>query len=249
MMMENSVNGRNQHQIIRKDARNCFVETKSDSFPIGKIHLEFATYDASRPAGQRQTNHVNIYIDVAEFMSLAHFVLYGSCHAMMRSYKEVLKEIERYKKTNGGQLSQELKEKQDVINRPLYQSLGGTSAERLAQYGRSRKDGKSLSRNVKLFVGSKADYLLCAESGPGETDAKGLIVPKYGNKPEQRVSVSLSLSHLNEIMLITPEHYKAWLSSWYRSSYEAPKRSNGNVGVSNNVIEDGNKDADDMQMF
>lgn len=247
--MENNGNDRNQHQIIRKDARNCFVETKSDSFPIGKIHLEFATYDASRPAGQRQTNHVNIYIDFAEFMSLAHFILHGSCHAMMRSYKEAMKEIERYKKAYGIQLSQEMKEKQDVINRPLYQSLGGTSAERLAQYGRPRKDGKSLSRNVKLFVGSKADYLLCAESGPGETDAKGLIVPKYGNKPEQKVSVSLSLSHLNEIMLITLEHYKAWLSSWYAKNYEQPKRSNGKVVGSNDVMEDGSKDADDMQMF
>lgn len=247
--MENNGNDRNQYQIIRKDARNCFVEAKSDSFPIGKIHLEFATYDASRPVGQRQTNHVNIYIDVAEFMSLAHFILYGNCHAMMRTYKEAMIEIERYKKANGDQLSQELKNKQDVINRPLFQSLGGTSAERLAQYGRPRKDGKSLSRNVKLYVGSKADYLLCAESGAGETDAKGLIVPKYGNKPEQRVSVSLSLAHLNEIMLITPEHYRAWLSLWYANNYKVPKRSNGNVGGSNDVIENGSNDADDTQMF
>jgi hypothetical protein len=43
---------RNQYQVIRKDARGCFVETKSDSFPIGKVHMEFAAYDVNKPAGQ-----------------------------------------------------------------------------------------------------------------------------------------------------------------------------------------------------
>ncbi|MCB6647068.1 hypothetical protein LI154_17820 [[Clostridium] scindens] len=42
---------RNQHQIIRKDARNCFVESLNDAFEIGRIHFAFATYDLSRPIG------------------------------------------------------------------------------------------------------------------------------------------------------------------------------------------------------
>ena len=37
---------------------------------------------------------------------------------------------------------------------PLYESLGGTSAERLAQQKRSRSDGKSLSRRG-VFLGSQ----------------------------------------------------------------------------------------------
>ena len=51
---------RNQNQIIRKDARECFVESLSDAFSIGKAHFAFATYDVSRPAGQRQTNNIQI---------------------------------------------------------------------------------------------------------------------------------------------------------------------------------------------
>ena len=200
-MDNGNMQNRNQYQIIRKDARNCFVEIKSDCFPIGKVHLEFATYDASRPAGQRQTNHINIYIDASEFLSLGHFILHGSCHARMAA----------------------LKQKDSAeMNTPLYQSLGGTSATRLASSGRSRKDGKSLSRNVRLFVGKKADYLLCAECGPGEEDAKGLIVPKYGNSPEQKVSVSLSCGHLNEIMLMTKAHYEAWLGSQLYMDFQVP---------------------------
>ncbi len=62
---------RNQHQIIRKDARNCFVESLNDAFEIGRIHLAFATYDLSRPIGQRQTNNIHIYIAVDEFWNYA----------------------------------------------------------------------------------------------------------------------------------------------------------------------------------
>lgn len=46
---------RNQNQIIRIDARNCFVESLNDSFGFGKAHFTFASYDLSKPSGQRQT--------------------------------------------------------------------------------------------------------------------------------------------------------------------------------------------------
>jgi len=42
---------RNLNQIIRKDARNCFVESLSDAFDKGRAHFAFATYDLSKPAG------------------------------------------------------------------------------------------------------------------------------------------------------------------------------------------------------
>ena len=48
---------RNASQIIRKDARNCFVESLSDAFANGRAHFAFATYDMNKPAGQRQTNN------------------------------------------------------------------------------------------------------------------------------------------------------------------------------------------------
>jgi hypothetical protein len=123
----------NRFQIIRKDARNCFVESKNDRFDIGKVHLEFSRYDLSRPAGQRQTNHVHIYVDVPEFLHLAHEALSGALHMRAKQQRD------------------------NNDNTPLFQHLGGTSAERLAQYGRARADGKSLSRIVKLIPGQKVD--------------------------------------------------------------------------------------------
>ena len=189
--MENSIEDLNRWQIIRKDARSSFVETKSDRFGINKVHLEFSKYDVNQPVGQRQTDHIHIYIDVPEFMHLAHEALTGALHIRAKQQRE------------------------SGSNKPLYEHMGGTSAERLAFYGRTRADRKSLSRIVKLIMGEKVDYLFVADSGPGETDAKGLIVPKFGKSPENHVSVGLSWKSLNEMLLITRTHYEAWLAAQY----------------------------------
>lgn len=195
---------KNENQIIRKDARNCFVESLNDAFPIGKIHLTFATYDLSKPAGHRQTNNIHIYLSVGELLELCRKLECGELRYQLQ-----------LKRKNG--------EKS-----PLYQCLGGTSAEKLRQLGRPRSDGKSLSRIVQLVPGTKSDFLFVADSGPGEVNDKGLIVPKFGNKPENHVAISMSLESLSELFLVTRIHYQAWLGVLYNknfSSLEIPKDS------------------------
>ena len=182
---------RNKNQITRKDARGCFVESLNDAFVIGKTHFAFASYDLSKPAGQRQTNNVHIYINVDEFLELCRKLECGELRYIMQTKRK------------------------SADKTPLYQSLGGTSAENLKKQKRSRPDGKSLSRTLQLICGSKSDFLLVADSGPGEADIKGLIVPKFGNKPENHVAVSLSFQSLSELFLLTKTHYIAWLSAWY----------------------------------
>ena len=163
---------RNLNQIIRKDARDCFVESLNDVFSIGKAHLAFVAYDLHSPAGQRQTDNIHIYLDIAELLELC-------------------------RKAESGELRQALRaKKRDGDKGPLYQCMGGTSAERLRQLGKPRPDGMSLSRVFQLLPGSRSDFLLVADSGPGERDAKGLIVPRFGKKPENHVALSLSLIHI-----------------------------------------------------
>jgi hypothetical protein len=194
---------RNQHQIIRKDARNCFVESLSDAFDIGKAHLAFATYDLSRPAGQRQTNNIHVFVDIAELLELC-------------------------RKLEGGELRWMLQNKKKTgDNTPLQQWMGGTSAEKLAKYGRSRPDGKSLSRTAQLLCGNKSEFLFVADSGPGETDQKGLIVPKFGKNPENHVSVSMTWDALSELLLLTKAHFQAWLSAWYSQQIRTERSSGG----------------------
>lgn len=195
-MPENRIN----YQITRKDARNCFVESLSDAFEIGKIHLDFATYDLNRPVGQRQTNNIHIYIAADEFLELCRKLSCGELQFLIRN------------------------KKQNNDMTPLYECLGGTSAEKLAKQGRSRPDGKSISRVAKIVVGNKTDILFVADSGPGDTTEKGLIVPRFGNKPENHVAVSMTIESLSEFLLLTKAHYMAWLTSWY---FRRPTQNEG----------------------
>ena len=185
----------NQDQIIRKDARGCFVEVKNDCFRLDKVHLQFVTYDQKRPPGQRYTNNVHIYISIPEFLALAKEAETGALHVRMQQMK-------REGKTE-----------------PLFEHLGGTSAAQLRKYGKERKDVMSLSRIVKLVGGSKTDYLFVADSGPGEQSGKGLIVPRFGKVPEQHMAVSLNWRAVNELLLTTAVHYQAWLVAKYLADW------------------------------
>lgn len=195
---------RNNNQIIRKDAKNCFVESLSDAFDIGKIHFGFATYDVNKPVGQRQTDNVQIYISVDEFLELHRKVVSGELRYLLQN-----------KKKTGDKT-------------PLYQSLGGTSAERLAKQNHSRSDGMSLSRTVQLLCGFKSDFLLVADSGPGETTDKGLIVPKFGKTPENHVAISMTFETFAELILATHIHYSAWLSAFYMHKFKSDSKPKQN---------------------
>ena len=192
---------RNLNQIIRKDARGCFVESLNDVFSIDKAHLAFVAYDLHSPAGQRQTDNIHIYPDIAELLELC-------------------------RKAESGELRQALQaKKRDGDKGPLYQCMGGTSAERLRQLGKPRPDGMSLSRVFQLLPGSRSDFLLVADSGPGERDAKGLIVPRFGKKPENHVALSMTMESFCELLLLTRAHYQAWLSAGYARGDISPQES------------------------
>lgn len=74
------------------------------------------------------------------------------------------------------------------------------------------------------MAAQKFDFLFVADSGPGETDSKGLIVPRYGKNPENHVSVSLTWDALAELLLYTKTHYEAWLASWYLSQTRSNRK-------------------------
>ena len=185
----------NQTQIFRHDARGCFVEAKCDRFHLDRVHLQFVAYDKNRPQGQRYTNNMNIYIPIPEFLVLYQEAASGVLHGRMQQYK-----------TTGQQES-------------LYEHMGGTPASTLARLGKARPDGKSVSRVTKLVAGSRSDYLFVADSGPGDQNEQGLIVPRFGKNPEQHVAVSFSWKKLNEFLFTIHAHYMAWLSARYHAEW------------------------------
>lgn len=182
----------NLYQIIRKDAKNCFVEVLNDSFAIGRAHLFFATYDLSKPKNQRYINTVDIYLPMSEVVELCRKLESGIFGAKVKEYKA------------------------NKDSSSLYESLGGISAKKLKEKGKQRKDKKSLSRVMNIIAGQKADIMLIAESGAGEESDKGLIVPKFGDKPENKVVVSMPFASFSEMMLMTKMHFSAWLAGWYQ---------------------------------
>ena len=89
----------NWGQIIRKDARGCFVEIKNDCFHLEKVHLQFVSYDTSLPKGSRYTSNINIYIDVPEFLALTQEAASGTLHMRMQQYKQSAMGLSRDKIT------------------------------------------------------------------------------------------------------------------------------------------------------
>ena len=204
----------NNQQIIRKDAKGCFVEVLNDSFEIGRVHMFFATYDVNKPEGKRQTNSVAIYLPISEVIELCRQASCGELRYLMNEAKK------------------------NKSYEPLYQSLGGTSAKKLKKQNKARADGKSLSRTLKILVGDRVDIRLIADSGPGVENEKGLIVPKFGDSPENHVAVSMTFSSLCEMLLISKTHYEAWLAGWYAQN----KTDEKGQKKGNQEVEDGDEE-------
>ena len=182
---------RNRDQIVRKGRARLLRREPERRFRDRQGALRFRCLRHEAPLGQRQTDCVHVYMDVGELLELCREAESGELRAMLRE------------------------KRQSGERGAIYQHLGGTPAERLASLGRERADGMSLSRTFQLLPGAKSGFLLVADSGAGEENSKGLIVPRFGNKPENHVAVCLSFAALCELLLMTRTHYQAWLTAQY----------------------------------
>lgn len=182
------------NQIIRFDGRNRFVEVINSSFPIGKVEFRFRTYDLSLPKKSRFTGQVDYYLNFPVFLEFAHDAMSGRCKAVLAKAKE---------------------QKQ---NARAFFDQGGTSARSLAGQGRERADRMCEARQFMLIAGNSG-YLLEAESGPGEENKTGLIVPKYGKKydrrPDVQIAIPLNDRQLKQLILTVEANLNAYLAAKY----------------------------------
>lgn len=116
------------HQIIRLDGKDKFVEILDTSFEIGKVIINFLEYDVKKQSGDRIKSNVKIYMDFAKFRLFANDILTGRFAALAQK-----KELN-------------------------YLDLTGTSVERLKAQGRERPDGKAESRKLSLSPASKGFF-------------------------------------------------------------------------------------------
>lgn len=186
---------RAEGQIYRVDGKGCFAEVMSEAFAIGQVQINFAQYNTSLEKGSRQTAFIPIYLSIPEFLSLASDVMIGRMAQKAAVTKKASETDKSYPP-------------------PLFSVLGGTSKDRLREMGKSRADNMSVSRRMTIGIGSKYPYLITAEQGAGQTDAKGLIVPKYKDgKPEAKISIPITEEALRELFAITNMYIQAYITA------------------------------------
>lgn len=71
--MANQVAEKNyvDHQIIRFDGKDSFVEILKGTFSIDKVALGFVTYDNKAAAGNKKKDEITVFISLPEFLQLA----------------------------------------------------------------------------------------------------------------------------------------------------------------------------------
>lgn len=211
----------NPQQIIRKDGSNCFVEVLNSSFEINRVLFRFINYDKAREAGNKITASIDIYLTFEQFFRIAYDILDSRTliNALANDKKKAAEE--------------EARTGSKVYMKPRVLHMGGTSADSLRMKGKSRSDNMGISRVLKIMAGNKLPIMLIAEQGPGQADTKGLIVPRYGNKPEQKVVMPLSADDAKELFLITREVIRSYLN-YKAMTLFASNRMNNEDSTNNN---------------
>ncbi len=97
----------------------------------------------------------------------------------------------------------------------LWENLGGSLPGKA-----KRTDGKAESRKLALQKGSRYDFMLLAEKGAGEVNNTGLIVPKYGSTPDQRVSIPMTMKDAKKMVLAVKQHMAAYINGCYMGVYK-----------------------------
>ena len=201
-------NKERKEPMFKLDGKNCFLEVVEDGFGIEKVQINFCTYDKSREPGKRQTAFIPFYISFEEFIVFADNVRIG-----------------RFKqKTDKAQAAATAAQKQWAD--PVFHMMGGTTKEALNRSGRARADGMSISRQLRIYPGSKQAYLVVCEQGAGEQNEKGLIVPRYGTKPDQKVMVPVSEDAMHQLAARVSLEIQAYITAKRTTEMFVAMRSN-----------------------
>lgn len=186
---------KNFNQIVRIDGKNCFVEVLDSAFAIEKVQINFISYDDKT---NKQVAMIPFYLDFSDFFVLETDVLSGKIAA--------LADLE--------------KKKGNKYPNHIYMQQGGVSAANLKKRGQERADGMSLSRQFKIIPGNKYPFMVQGEQGKGEENPQGLIVSRYGGKPDDRVMVPMQGDDLKKFVMMTSAKIRAYMAAQYVYVYQ-----------------------------
>lgn len=174
------------HEIIELNGKDTFMKAKVDAFGIGKVLCSFVKFDTMT---NKAIMDCNIYVSFEEMKQLCNDILSGRI----------------------AKLGQEELKKGAKFPQAVWSSMGGTDAKKCAEKG-LRTDGMAESRVIKLSPGSKVPFVFSCESGKGEENATGLIVPRYGTSPEKRIIVPISADLLKQFALMVDTYINSFVT-------------------------------------
>lgn len=200
-----------QHQIIKFNNKDSLMEVLANSFEIGKVQVHMHKYDETKAKGQRVTQAVDIFVDIPTMLVLCNDILTGNISAKVKGLKDAGKTYDSAWIDMGGIPAKKLAEREE------FNIKKGLKVENLTYSQKSRPDGKSLSRVLKIIPSTRTDmaFTFQAESGAGEENAQGLIVPKYGSKPENRLMMAVTPEQAKAFALMIKMHLDAFISQKY----------------------------------
>ncbi len=185
---------------------STFLKIYPDSFNIGKLKLAFGQFDGNK----KLKNNIDFYLEMkkGDALVLCHDILSGRLAVEMD--KEIKDRLSNPK----------IDEKAKQYAQPVRMYQGGVSAQKA-----KRKDGKALSRILEILSGSKKPFIFTCKEGPGEQNAKGLIVPKFNNSnAEKRIIVALNNEEIKAMALAVQAYYNAWLQASFSVKLFAEER-------------------------
>ena len=161
---------KNDAQIMRVDGNNCFVEIVNNAFSIGKLVMNFVSYDAE---SHKTIDKLEIYMDFDDAIGLAELILSGSLERKMLSAaqtgtfegRQVSNYTAFYQMFTGKAYKQGESKFQELTARyPSLKNIGGQVI---------------LSKQVKIQKPMKNNYaiMLRAEYANGKMETTGAVSP------------------------------------------------------------------------
>lgn len=191
--------------IFEINGKDTFVKIKVNAFPIGKVLMSFVKFD---PITKKRLDSIDIYVSFEDMRVFCNDIVSGKIPMQCEESKKQARE-------SGSKYPKE-----------VWMNMGGTDEEK-CKTRKLRTDGKAISRVLKFSPGSSQPFIFQAEQGVGESNTKGLIVPRYGTKPDKLIRVPCTPLVLKQFALLTIDFMQSWItyqfiSGAYDSTYVTP---------------------------
>lgn len=199
------------HQIIKFNNKDSIMEVLANSFEIGKVQIHMHKYDETKAKGSRITQELDLFVNIEDMLVLCNDILSGNIPKQVKALKDAGKNYDAAWNDMGGISATKLKERETFL------LSKGKKLEDLKAHQKQRADGKSLSRVFKIVPSTRGDmaFTFQGESGAGEENDTGLIVPKYGTKPDVRLMMAVTPKQAKAFALMIQTHIESFIAQKY----------------------------------